>query len=197
MERSHSWQTNQFWDSQEIPRISWNPNFHYSFHKCPPPVLFLSQLNPLYDPDATSWISIVIFSIHAWVFLIASSPQVSPPNPVYTSPLHHTCYMFRLSHSSQLYHPNNIWWGFSLCSFLHSPVTSSHLGPNILLSTLFSNTLSLLSFFSVNDLDSQPYKTAKKNIILYVLIFIFLDNNLEDKISAPNDRKHSLTSICS
>jgi hypothetical protein len=31
----------------------------------------------------------------------------------------------------------------SLCSFLHSPVTESLLGPNILLSTLFSNTLSL------------------------------------------------------
>ena len=31
----------------------------------------------------------------------------------------------------------------SLCSFLHFPLTSSLLGPNILLSTLFSNTLSL------------------------------------------------------
>ena len=30
-------------------------------------------------------------------------------------------------------------WSSSLCSFLHSPVTSSLLGPNILLSTLFSN----------------------------------------------------------
>jgi hypothetical protein len=30
-----------------------------------------------------------------------------------------------------------------LCNFLHSPVTSSLVGPNILLSTLFSNTLSL------------------------------------------------------
>ena len=28
----------------------------------------------------------------------------------------------------------------SVCSFLHSPVTSSLLGPNILLNTLFSNT---------------------------------------------------------
>jgi hypothetical protein len=28
----------------------------------------------------------------------------------------------------------------SLCSLLHSPVTSSLLGPNIFLSTLFSNT---------------------------------------------------------
>jgi hypothetical protein len=33
----------------------------------------------------------------------------------------------------------------SLCSFLYSPVTSSLFGPNILLSTLFSNTLSLCS----------------------------------------------------
>jgi hypothetical protein len=33
-----------------------------------------------------------------------------------------------------------------LCTFLHSPVTSSLLGPNILLRTLFSNTLSLLAW---------------------------------------------------
>jgi hypothetical protein len=33
----------------------------------------------------------------------------------------------------------------SLCNLLHSPVTSSPLGPNILLYTLFSNTLSFLS----------------------------------------------------
>ena len=30
-------------------------------------------------------------------------------NPEYTSPLPHTCYMPRPSHSSQFYHPNNIW----------------------------------------------------------------------------------------
>jgi hypothetical protein len=34
---------------------------------------------------------------------------------------------------------------FSLCSFLHSPVTSYVLGEIILFSTLFSNTLSLCS----------------------------------------------------
>jgi hypothetical protein len=33
----------------------------------------------------------------------------------------------------------------SLCSFLHSPITISFLGPNILLNTLFWNTLSLRS----------------------------------------------------
>jgi len=34
----------------------------------------------------------------------------------------------------------------SLCSFLNSPVTSPLLGPNILLSTIFSNTLNLRVF---------------------------------------------------
>jgi hypothetical protein len=38
-----------------------------------------------------------------------------------------------------------------LCNFLHSPVTSSFLGSNILLSTLFSNTLSLCSSLNVRD----------------------------------------------
>ena len=47
-----------------------------------------------------------------------------------------------------------------LCSFLRSPVTSSLLGPNIPLSRLFSNTLSLRSSLSVSDRVSHPYKTA-------------------------------------
>src|SRR5215470_4552013 len=45
----------------------------------------------------------------------------------------------------------------SLCSLLHSPVASSLLGPNILLSTLFWNTLSLCSSLSVRDQVSHPY----------------------------------------
>ena len=55
---------------------------------------------------------------------------------------------------------------FSLCSFIHSPVTSFLLGSNILLSTLFSNTLSLRSTLNVSDQVSQPYKTTGKIILL-------------------------------
>jgi len=39
----------------------------------------------------------------------------------------------------------------SLCNLLHSPVTSSLLGPNIILNTIFSNTLSFLSSLNVSD----------------------------------------------
>ena len=52
-------------------------------------------------------------------------------------------------------------------------VTSSLLGPNILLSTLFSNTLSLRSSINISDQVSHPYKTTGKIIVLYILIFNF------------------------
>ena len=59
----------------------------------------------------------------------------------------------------------------SLCSFLHSPITSSLSDPNIPLNTLFWNTLSLRSSHNVNDQVSHPYKTTGKITILYILIF--------------------------
>jgi len=59
----------------------------------------------------------------------------------------------------------------SLCNLLLSPVTSSLLGPNILLSNTFSNTLSFLSSLSVSDQVSHPYKTTGKIVVLYILIF--------------------------
>jgi hypothetical protein len=42
-------------------------------------------------------------------------------------------------------------WSSSLCNFLHYPVTSSLFDPNILLRTLFSNTLSLCSSLKVRN----------------------------------------------
>jgi hypothetical protein len=63
---------------------------------------------------------------------------------------------------------NFIWlrgqlWSSSLCSFLQPPVTSSLFGPNIPLSTLFSNTLTLCPALDVQNQVSCPYKTIGKN----------------------------------
>jgi hypothetical protein len=69
----------------------------------------------------------------------------------------------------------------SLCSFLHPLVTSSILGPNILLSTLFSNTLSLCSFLTVRDQVSHPYRITGKIIVFYIVIFRFSKSRWEDR----------------
>jgi hypothetical protein len=44
----------------------------------------------------------------------------------------------------------------SFCSYLHSPVTSSLLDPNIYFSTLFSNTLSICAALNMTDQVSHP-----------------------------------------
>jgi hypothetical protein len=58
----------------------------------------------------------------------------------------------------------------SICIFLHFSVTSSLLGPNILLNVLFRYTLSLRSSPKVSDQVSHPYKTTGKIIVLCILI---------------------------
>jgi hypothetical protein len=64
-------------------------------------------------------------------------------------------------------------WSSSLCSLLQYPATSSLLGPNILLSALFSNRLNLCSYLRVRDQVSHPYKPIGKVMTLYIWILKF------------------------
>jgi len=52
MVQSPFWEANWFAASQEIPRISRNPNVHYRTHKRPPPVSILDQPNPVHIPTS-------------------------------------------------------------------------------------------------------------------------------------------------
>ena len=111
MEQSPSWEAYRFLASQKIRRILWNPKVHYRNHKCPPPVPILSQLHPVHYPTSH------FLKIHLNIILPyrTGSPKWSlslrlpHQNPAYASPLTHTPYMPRPSHSSRFLSPEHYW----------------------------------------------------------------------------------------
>ena len=169
MVQSHSWEANWFAASQKIPQISRNPKVHYRTHKRPPPVPILGQPNPVHIPTSH------LLEIHPNIihlstprspqwFLSLRFPHKDPIHPL-TSTIRATCpaHLILLDFITRtILGEDYKSFRFSLCNLLHSPVTSSLLGPNILLNTIFSNTLSFLSSFNVSDQVSHPYKTTGK-----------------------------------
>ena len=88
MEQSPSCEAKRFSVSQEFPRILWKPKVHYHFHRCPPPVRILSQINPvLAHPLPTSWRSNLILSYHLRLVLPNGLVPSGIPNKTMYTPL--------------------------------------------------------------------------------------------------------------
>ena len=99
--QSRPWEASRSPINQDSPRILWNPNVHYRFHKSPVPVPLLSQISPVHvlQPISLKWV--IIFS-HLRLglpngFFLSGIPNTT----LYASlPAPHTCPVPRSSHSS-------------------------------------------------------------------------------------------------
>ena len=140
MEQIPFWEANPFSDCQDILRILWNPKVRYLIHKCPPPVPILIQLDLVHTPTS----HLLKFHLNIILQSTPGSPKQSlflkfpHQNPVYTSlfPIRSICpaHLILLDFITRTI----LGEGYRslsspLCSFLHSLVASSVLGPNILL----------------------------------------------------------------
>ena len=137
--------------------------------------LSLSWASPIQSiyPHPTSWRSILILSTHLRLGLPSDLlPSGFPTKTLYaplSSPIRATCpaHLILLDFITRtILGEEYKSFSSSLCSLLHSPVTSSLVGPNILLNTMFSNTLSFLSSRNVSDQVSHPHKTTGKIIVV-------------------------------
>ena len=152
MVQSPSWETNWFATSQEIPAFHGTRRFITAFKSVRH--LSLSWASPIQSiyPHPTSWRSILILSTYLCLGLPSGLfPSGFPTKNLYTllsSPIRATCpaHLILLDFITRtILGEEYKSFSSSLCNLLHSPVTSSLLGPNILLNTMFSNTLSFHS----------------------------------------------------
>jgi len=130
-------------------------------------------------PHHTTWIRILIFSSHLRLGLPSGSfSQFFPPKPCV-----HLIFLPYVPHLILfdviiriIFYEEDKSQSSSLCSRLHSFVTSSLLGPNIFLSTLFSNNLSLMSLLqrakpSFTPIQNNMQTYSSVNLSLYIFFF--------------------------
>ena len=130
MKQRSSSKDKRFSASQEMARILWNPKVHYSVCKSMPPVPIWAKTTQSMPPNPTSWASILVSSHLSLGFLSGLFPigfSTKTQHASFLAPVSATCpahlTLFHLI--TQI--TGEAWRSISssLCSFLHSNVTSS------------------------------------------------------------------------
>jgi hypothetical protein len=152
MEHNPSWEADSRSRRQKIPRLLWNQKFHCRIHKRLTLVIVLSQLKPLHTYTSylykihfniiilstlrrSEWSLLLMFIEYIFhVFIISSMCATCPA---------YLILLVLITILTGLFGEEYKLWRYSLCNFLHPPVTSYLLGLNILLSTLFLCTLNV------------------------------------------------------
>jgi len=167
MEQSPSLEANRFSPTQEILHIYGTQRFITAFTFALQLALSWASSIHSIPLHPTSWRSILLLSSDLRLDLPSSLfPSGVPTNTLYApllSPIRATCpthLIFLDLITRTILGEQYRSLSSSLCNFLHYPVTSSLLGPNTLLNTLFSNTLSLRFSHNVSEQFSHPYKTG-------------------------------------
>ena len=167
--------------------------------------LSLSWASPIQSiyTHPTSWRSIPILSTHLCLGLPSGLlPSSFPTKTLYTplsSPICATCpaHLILLDFITHtILGEQYKSFSSSLRSLLHSPVTSSIQGQNILLNTMFSNTLSFLSFLNVSDQLSLTLREERNNYTGPGLSETTVNFYLHPKRQSVRGDSGTFTSIC-
>ena len=173
LEQNISCEANQFAASQKIRHFYGTRWFITTFTSARYLSLFWTSSIQSITPHRNSRIYILFLFSHLRLGLLSDIfPSDFSTNTLYTtlpSPIRATCpaYLILLDFiTRKILGEEYKSLNPSFCSFLHSPVTSSLLGPIILLNTLLSNTLSHLSSLNVSDEVHKNIRSANNGLAL-------------------------------
>lgn len=185
------WEASTCWATQGIISIQGNPKVHYPGYKRPSLITVISQMTPVHTLMFNLRSTLIVSSCLCLSLPVISFLQVSLLKLCIAFLFSYICATWP-THPPWVHHHNNIWNTVQLTKLLvvHFPPASYYFLP-FMPSAPYSEASSVY----VHQV-SCPYKT-RKIVVLYNVIFIFLDSRWKIKDSALNGSKQPSDFICS